>query len=127
MFIGIQNGKVISVKETKEELENTPCVEFDEIKETSDNYKMVKCEWRLNGYKTEEEVRQERDIFLNSILWRIERYNQQKQLNIETTDSEDEYMNILNYIQYLRDIPQDKNFPNIAVLSFEEWKKNKSI
>ena len=22
---------------------------------------------------------------------------------------------------------QDKNFPNIAVLSFEEWKKNKSI
>lgn len=123
MFIGIQNGKVISVKETKEELENIPLVEFDEIKETSDNYKMVKGEWRLNGYKTEEEVRQERDIFLNSILWRIERYNQQKQLNIETTDSEDEYMNILNYIQYLRDIPQDKNFPNTVILSFEEWKK----
>ena len=122
MFIGLQKGKVISVKNTREELENIPCVFFDEIKETSDNYVMVNGEWRINGYKTADEVRQERDELLNSILWRVERYNQQKQLSISTSDSEEEYMKILEYIQYLRDIPSVEGFPNISIKSFEDWK-----
>lgn len=122
MFIGLQKGKVISVKDTREELENIPCVFFDEIKETSDNYVMVNGEWRINGYKTADEVRQERDELLNSILWRVERYNQQKQLSISTSDSDEEYMKILEYIQYLRDIPEQETFPNISIKSFEEWK-----
>lgn len=122
MFIGLQKGKVISVKNTREELEKIPCVFFDEIKETSDNYVMVNGEWRINGYKTADEVRQERDELLHSILWRIERYNQQKQLSISTSDSDEEYMKILEYIQYLRDIPEQETFPNISIKSFEEWK-----
>lgn len=122
MFIGLQKGKVISVKNTREELENIPCVFFDEIKETSDNYVMVNGEWRINGYKTADEVRQERDELLKNILWRVERYNQQKQLSISTSDSDEEYMKILEYIQYLRDIPEQETFPNISIKSFEEWK-----
>lgn len=122
MFIGLQKGKVISVKNTREELENIPLVEFDEIKETSDSYMMVNCEWRLNGNKTEDEVREERDRILNSMLWRVERYNQQKQLSISTSDSDEEYMKILEYIQYLRDIPEQETFPNISIKSFEDWK-----
>ena len=122
MFIGLQKGKVISVKNTREELENLPLVEFDEIKETSDSYMMVNCEWRINGYKTADEVRQERDELLNSILWRVERYNQQKQLSISTSDSDEEYMKILEYIQYLRDIPSVEGFPNISILNFSDWK-----
>lgn len=122
MFIGIQNGKVVSVKETREELENIPLVEFDEIKETSDSYMMVNCEWRLNGNKTEDEVREERNKLLNSMLWRVERYNQQKQISIPTTDSDEEYINILKYIQYLRDIPSVEGFPNISILQFSDWK-----
>ena len=122
MFIGLQKGKVISVKNTREELEKIPCVFFDEIKETSDNYVMVNGEWRINGYKTADEVRQERDELLHSILWRVERYNQQKQLSISTSDSDEEYMKILEYIQYLRDIPEQETFPNISIKSFEEWK-----
>lgn len=121
MWIGLQDGKVVSVKKTKKELENIPLVEFDEIKETQEKYIFINNEWRLNGYRTEDEVRQERDAILNAIIWRIDRYNQQKQLNMETTDSEEEYLNILKYIQYLRDIPQQETFPNIEILSFENF------
>ena len=38
MFLGYQNGKIALVKETREELENTPCMVFDKIKETQENY-----------------------------------------------------------------------------------------
>ena len=67
--------------------------------------------------------RTERDNLINSILWRVERYNQQKQLEIETTDSESEYIAILQYIQYLRDVPAQPDFPSVELLSFEDWNK----
>ena len=67
--------------------------------------------------------RAERDNLINSILWRVERYNQQKQLEIETTDSESEYIAILQYIQYLRDVPAQPDFPSVELLSFEDWNK----
>lgn len=38
MFLGYQNGKIVLIKETREELENAPCMKFDEIKETQENY-----------------------------------------------------------------------------------------
>ena len=38
MFLGYQNNKIVLVKETKEELENAPCMVFDEIIETDKNY-----------------------------------------------------------------------------------------
>ena len=88
--------------------------------------------YRLEEYKASEktteelaqEKRAERDSTINSILWRIERYNQQKQLNISTTDTEEEYLNILKYIQYLRDVPLLNNFPNIDILTYDDWKIN---
>lgn len=67
--------------------------------------------------------RAERDAAINSILWRVERYSQQKQLGIETTDSESEYIAILQYIQYLRDVPAQPDFPSVELLSFEDWNK----
>ena len=38
MFLGYQNNKIILVANTKEELENAPCIVFDEIVETDKNY-----------------------------------------------------------------------------------------
>lgn len=38
MFLGYQNNKIVLVANTKEELENAPCMSFDEIKETQENY-----------------------------------------------------------------------------------------
>lgn len=72
---------------------------------------------------TKQKIRDERDNLINSILWRIERYNQQKQLGIETTDSESEYVAILQYIQYLRDVPAQPDFPSVELLLFEDWNK----
>ena len=34
MFLGYQNNKIVLVADTKEELENAPCIVFDEIVET---------------------------------------------------------------------------------------------
>lgn len=38
MFLGYQNKKIVLVANTKEELENAPCMVFDEIVETDKNY-----------------------------------------------------------------------------------------
>lgn len=38
MFLGYQNNKIALVSDTKEELENAPCMVFDEIVETDKNY-----------------------------------------------------------------------------------------
>ena len=65
--------------------------------------------------------RQERDDKLCAVLWRIERYEQQLKLGIETLDTEKTYYGLLQYIQYLRDIPQQDTFPNINILTFEEY------
>lgn len=38
MFLGYQNNRIVLVANTKEELENAPCMVFDEIVETDKNY-----------------------------------------------------------------------------------------
>lgn len=45
MFLGYQNNKIVLVANTKEELENTPCMSFDEIKETQENYFLYNGEY----------------------------------------------------------------------------------
>ena len=59
-------------------------------------------------------------------LNKVERYETQKAAGIETTDSAETYRNYLLYLQYLRDVPQSENFPNIEVLTFDEWKETNS-
>ena len=56
-------------------------------------------------------VRQKRDMLINAIQWRIERYSQQKTLGIKTDDSDDWYKAALSYVQGLRDIPKQQGFP----------------
>lgn len=38
MYLGYQNNKIAFVAETREELENMPCVTFDKIEETDKTY-----------------------------------------------------------------------------------------
>ena len=38
MFLGYQNNKIVLVSDTKEELENAPCMVFDKIVETDKTY-----------------------------------------------------------------------------------------
>ena len=69
--------------------------------------------------------RAERNEAIYSIIWRVQRYEQQKLLDMPTTDSEQTYMDILEYIQYLRDIPNTLIFPDVEVKDFDAWLKNK--
>lgn len=43
----------------------------------------------------------------------------------ETTDSEQDFIDLLQYKQYLRDITKDSAFPDIQIKTFEEFKTNK--
>lgn len=47
MFLGYQNNKIVLVANTKEELENAPCVKFDIIEETDKEYLLYKGNYVL--------------------------------------------------------------------------------
>lgn len=66
-------------------------------------------------------IRSIRSQYMAEILNKVERYEKQKAAEIETTDSAETYQNYLLYLQYLRDVPQSENFPDVEVLTFEEW------
>lgn len=53
-------------------------------------------------------MREIRDSYINNIEWRVSRYRGQKELKIETSDTAQEYKEILQYQQYLRDYPQSE-------------------
>lgn len=71
-------------------------------------------------------IRRKRDVLIDGIKWRIERYKSQQELEIETLDNAATYTQILRYMQYLRDIPAQENFPNIELLTFEQWQETLS-
>ena len=92
--------------------------------------------WYLKGYcpekpiPTKEEksnqVKSIRNQYLSDTLARCDRYEKQKAIGLDTTESEDTYRNYLLYLQYLRDVPQQLEFPNVEVLTFDKWKGTSS-
>ena len=71
-------------------------------------------------------IRRKRDVLIDDIKWRIERYKSQQELEIETSDNATTYTQILRYMQYLRDIPVQEDFPNMELLTFEQWQETLS-
>ena len=71
-------------------------------------------------------VRSIRGEYMAETLNKVERYETQKAIGLDTTESEDTYRNYLLYLQYLRDVPQSADFPNVEVLTFDEWKETNS-
>ena len=71
-------------------------------------------------------IRSIRSEYMAETLNKVERYETQKSAEIETTDSAETYRNYLLYLQYLRDVPQSADFPNIEVLTFDKWKETSS-
>ena len=57
-------------------------------------------------------IRAERDARIFKIMWRVERYNQQKTLGVPTEDTENDYMKLLAYIELLRRVPSQAGFPD---------------
>lgn len=74
---------------------------------------------------TDEELqsraRQVRDAYMEFTQNRIDRYRNQKEADIVTTDSESTYKLLLQYTQYLRDYPSVENWWLTTCESFEEF------
>ena len=79
---------------------------------------------------TEEELqsnkRMKRDVLLRGTQDRIDRYRNQKELGVETTDTKEVYSQLLAYMQYLRDYTLTENWWEADPLTFEEWKQGSS-
>ena len=67
--------------------------------------------------------REERDAMLKAIEWRVARHETQGKIGITPADDDETYIKILEYMQYLRDIPQNPSFPDVEIKTFEEWSK----
>lgn len=90
--------------------------------------------WYIAGYapkipeptvlEIKAEMRAIRDGYINDIEWRVSRYRDQKEMGIETSDTEEEYTKILQYIQYLRDYPESgEDWYKAEPLTYKDWKK----
>ena len=132
MFVAIKDDKIIAHNETGE----FPCLVCDEIKEV-DDVTLVQVDGEflpdtdekvieLQNIEKSNRVKSIRNQYLSDTLARCDRYEKQKSGLLTTTDTYDTYLNLLKYLQYLRDIPQQLEFPNIEVLTFNEWKEPNS-
>lgn len=127
MFVAIKDNKIIAHNETGE----FPCLVYDEIKEI-DDVTLVQVDGEFLPDTDEKVIEQQnieksnqvksiRNQYMSDTLARCDRYEKQKSGLLPTTESEDTYRNYLLYLQYLRDVPQSADFPNIEVLTFDEW------
>ena len=127
MFVAIKDDKIIAYNKTGD----FPCLVYDEIKEI-DDVTLVQVDGEFLPDTDEKVIEQQnieksnqvksiRNQYLSDTLARCDRYEKQKAIGLDTTESEDTYRNYLLYLQYLRDVPQSENFPNIEVLTFDEW------
>lgn len=72
-------------------------------------------------------VRGIRDSYINGIEWRVSRYRDQVELEIPTTDTEETYVLILRYMQYLRDYPESGGtWYESNPMTWEEWSQQNS-
>ena len=84
-------------------------------------YAPVQPEPTIDEKKTA--VRAVRDGYINGIEWRVSRYRDQKELEISTTDDEETYHKILQYMQYLRDYPESsETWYEQNPMTWNEWK-----
>ena len=78
----------------------------------------------LNPFPTPEElaeqVRAERDILIQQIEWRVNRHYQELELDLTPTE---ELRPLVEYIQALRDIPQQEGFPEDIEWPIPPWEE----
>ena len=117
MFLGYQNDKIVFVAETREELENMPCVTFDKIEETDKTYFLHNgayvCEIPVEGLQAE--VRAVRNSYL-------EKYVDPKQLVMVWDGlSEGERQLYADYRTYLLDYTELEGWYLNNPLTLDEW------
>ena len=125
MFKAIKDEKIIAINESGE----FPCMIYDSVEEdtehTLSDYVHCNGEFVLTTSDTaiaqyKEMKRSERDAMIEKYEWRLSRYERQKAINIETTDSEETYLNLCKYIQDLRDITKKDKWWQLELKEFTE-------
>lgn len=120
MFIGYQNDKIAFVAETREELENMPCVSLDKIEETDKTYFLHNGEYvfEVSIEDMQSEVRAVRNNYL-------EKYVDPKQLVLVWDSlSEDDKKLYTDYRIYLLDYTKNENWYLQNPKTLEEWKNS---
>lgn len=85
MFLGYQNDKIAFVADTREELENMPCITFDKIEETDKTYFLHNGEYVCEvPYEQQvEEMRQARaNAYASEVDPLMAEYNRKKTFNL---------------------------------------------
>ena len=129
MFKALKDDKIIAINDTGE----FPCLVYDTVDEDAEHQisDYVHCDGEfvlttsdpaIEQYKAQK--RAERDAKIETYEWRMSRYERQKAINIETTDTEETYLKLCQYIQDLRDITKQDKWWSSPILTFEKWKED---
>ena len=122
-YIGLQNDLIAFVADTREELENLPCVELTEIKEVefAESYNSV-----IYIDPTELQTAKETVIRAVRNQYLVEYVDAVVSNPLRWVDmSADEQTQITNYRRYLLDYTNAENWWLTNPLTFEEWVINK--
>ena len=125
MFKALKDDKIIAINDSGD----FPCLVYDKVEEDADHQvaDYVHCdgEFVLTTSDTaieqnKAQKRAERDAKIETYEWRLSRFERQKAINVETTDTEEIYLNLCWYIQYLRDITKQDKWWELELKEFEE-------
>ena len=125
MFKALKDDKIIAINDSGD----FPCLVYDKVEEDADHQvaDYVHCdgEFVLTTSDTaieqnKAQKRAERDAKIETYEWRLSRFERQKAINVETTDTEEIYLNLCQYIQYLRDITKQDKWWELELKEFEE-------
>ena len=125
MFKALKDDKIIAINDSGD----FPCLVYDKVEEDSDHqlsdyvhcdgeFVLTTSDTAIEQYKAQK--RAERDAKIETYEWRLSRYERQKAINVETTDTEETYLNLCRYIQYLRDITKEDKWWELELKEFEE-------
>lgn len=120
MYLGYQNDKIAFIAETKEELENMPCVTLDRIEKTDKEYFLHNGEYvfEVSIEDMQSEVRAVRNSYL-------EKYVDPKQLVLVWESLSVDERNIYSdYRRYLLDYTDNEDWYLKNPLTLDEWKQS---
>ena len=129
MFKIMKDNKIVGVSENEPVLLDNYEVQEDNEHSVSD-YMQINGEFVLTSSdeaieQRKEQVRAVRDNYMQITQNRIDRYRNQKELGIETTDTEEVFKRLLEYTQYLRDYPNGENWWVKNPMVFDEYSYEK--
>ena len=81
------------------------------LSEVCEEEALVLAALPLPSSDPEGDERRWRDAELSALLWLRERHRDQREIEVTTTLSEDQFKALLVYLQALRDWPQSPDFP----------------